>query len=476
MQVAHKAVKRRTGCLQRSVLPKVAGSRCFSGKTSTYDVVIIGGGIVGNACAYELRKKGYTTCNVDRLPSPGYGSTSSSSSILRSFYSLEETCRLSWESYHIWENWGDYVGASADEDICTVREVGVAALITPASSHCLSYIRNVSKALDACGVPYQHWDLAELERRMPYISTASFYPPRRIDDEKFGEENGQQLSGALFSEKAGYVNDPQLAARNIADAAKRLGGDFCWNAKVSSISLDPTGRKVRGVVLDDGAVINTNIIINAAGPHSPIIHDLAFSSANVSDDSKIGSKAMKVEVAYLLKPSEVSDCAHEMPIVADFDSGVYMRPQQGGQLVIGSVEPECDKLEFLGSADDVPLSVSDVWTNTVYRTALRLPSLRIPTTSPGLVSMYDTTPDWVPIYDKSSLGGFYSMRGTSGNQFKMAPVVGKIGAELVDGCENGRDHDTNPLTLNMTEVSGTVCLDLFSRLRSVATTSGSVFA
>ncbi len=34
--------------------------------------------------------------------------------------------------------------------------------------------------------------------------------------------------------------------------------------------------------------------------------------------------------------------------------------------------------------------------------------------------------------------------GTSGNQYKNAPVVGRMMAELIDSCEKGLDHDKEP--------------------------------
>ena len=62
----------------------------------------------------------------------------------------------------------------------------------------------------------------------------------------------------------------------------------------------------------------------------------------------------------------------------------------------------------------------------MWRAALRIPTLCIPNTAQGIVDLYDVTPDWNPIYDKSSLPGYYMAIGTSGNQFKNAPVVGDL--------------------------------------------------
>ena len=34
--------------------------------------------------------------------------------------------------------------------------------------------------------------------------------------------------------------------------------------------------------------------------------------------------------------------------------------------------------------------------------------------------------------------------GSSGNQFKNAPIAGHCMAELIDACEKGHDHDQDP--------------------------------
>jgi hypothetical protein len=50
----------------------------------------------------------------------------------------------------------------------------------------------------------------------------------------------------------------------------------------------------------------------------------------------------------------------------------------------------------------------------------------------------------LPLYDRTQLSGFYVAIGTSGNQFKNAPVVGRLMAALIDQVEFGADHDAQP--------------------------------
>ncbi len=73
----------------------------------------------------------------------------------------------------------------------------------------------------------------------------------------------------------------------------------------------------------------------------------------------------------------------------------------------------------------------------------------------------------IPVYDRSDLQGFYMAVGTSGNQFKNAPVVGLMMAALVEACENGHDHDVTPVTLTGAYTGVEFDLGFYSRNRTV---------
>ena len=103
----------------------------------------------------------------------------------------------------------------------------------------------------------------------------------------------------------------------------------------------------------------------------------------------------------------------------------------------------------------------------VQRVAQRIPGL--PVTGPvrGVVDLYDVTDDWIPIYDESDLPGFYMAIGTSGNQFKNAPVAGAMMSELIIACEQGCDHDRDPLPFHLERAGRTISIGFFSRRRRI---------
>jgi sarcosine oxidase subunit beta len=101
------------------------------------------------------------------------------------------------------------------------------------------------------------------------------------------------------------------------------------------------------------------------------------------------------------------------------------------------------------------------------REAQRIGGLRVPNQMQGVVDLYDVSDDWIPIYDKSDLPGFYMAVGTSGNQYKNAPVVGVMMSALIDKVEAGHDHDKNPIQFQMKYTGRTFNMGFYSRLREI---------
>jgi glycine/D-amino acid oxidase-like deaminating enzyme len=110
----------------------------------------------------------------------------------------------------------------------------------------------------------------------------------------------------------------------------------------------------------------------------------------------------------------------------------------------------------------------------MLRFARRVPEFGIPSQPVGLAALYDTTDDWVPIYDRSSLLGFFMACGTSGNQFKNAPIAGQFMRDIVDATMSGHDHDADPLQFRGAFTGQLIDLSAFSRKREPANTSHTV--
>jgi sarcosine oxidase, subunit beta len=333
--------------------------------------------------------------------------------------------------------------------MASLRECGGIIFRSPNSQQ---FLDGCTESMATVGVPFEELDLQATQKIADRLGwdISKPYVPRRIDHPDFGvpcESGG--ITGSVFTPDAGYVSDPQLATQNFCFAAQNKGATFMFQSKV--VGIEQENGKVSGLKLANGTTVTAPIIVNAAGPYSCKINDLAFSASrgggSVPNDMKFATRAMRQEVAYAQSPPGVNMDKHGM-IVVDFDLGYYSRPEVGNKILFGGLEPECDPFEWEdGDIDkDMNLNLSDVWTNYIYRGALRIPNLPIPRSkgAQGIVAAYDVTPDWTPIYDKSALGGYYMAIGTSGNQFKNCAVAGELMAGLIEYCENGHNHDVSP--------------------------------
>jgi sarcosine oxidase subunit beta len=181
---------------------------------------------------------------------------------------------------------------------------------------------------------------------------------------------------------------------------------------------------------------------------------------------RIKTRPMKQEVAHVPAP-EGLHWERDGFMLSDGDIGCYSRPEVGNHFLIGSEDPECDPRLWVEDPDEYDRNFTDQWKCMVMREAMRVSDLAVPNQYQGVVDLYDVSDDWIPIYDKSSLPGFYMAIGTSGNQYKNAPVAGAMMAKLIDACENGRDHDADPCQFELKYLNRTLNAGFYSRNREI---------
>lgn len=422
----------------------------------SYDAIIIGAGIIGASVAKEMAAQGKKTLSIDKLPEAGYGSTSGSCAIIRTYYSAFETCALAYESWFYWKGWDEYLGVKDEAGAAAYYDVGCLVIKTDQNKQLV----DVCRMMDEVSCPYTHLQPDDIQQHLAGVDTQSYYPPKRPEDDDFGKPTGPSVSGAVHFPRGGYVSDPKLAAHNVQRSAEAAGAKFMFNATVTEIR-QADGR-VCGVTLADGTQIDAPVVVNVAGPHSFVINKMA----GVTDDMQISTRALRHEVAHVPAPEGLNFDTHPT-IYSDSDIYTYARPEVGNNILIGSEDPACDTQEWVEDPDNFDENISEQTRVLAMRLAQRIPALGIPGQGNGVVALYDVTEDWMPIYDKSSLPGFYMAIGTSGNQFKNAPVVGMLMAELIDAIEDGHDHDATPVRFHLKNIAQDISLGSFSRNREI---------
>ncbi len=428
------------------------------------EVCVIGGGVIGCAVGLELRRRGLDVIVLDRNGEVGHGSTSASCGIVRRFYSQPGMTAMAHEGAHIWADWGGYLGP-IDEDLAVFRRTGMAFVLPELTEE----LRERALKMQEIGVPARVLTASELKERFPWLDIASQHPPRSIDDPAFLEEgSGRSIGGAVYEEDAGYVVSPGLATHNLRLAGEREGVRFQLNREVRSVSEG--GRRRFALGLSDGSTLESDVVVNVAGPHSGRVNALAGVRLPLE------TRPLVREVHALENPLRDAPQGWTLPIVGDLDGGIYFRPEAGDRsLIVGTTDPSCDELEWAEDPDTARTSLSQRYRERqCLRAMKRFPGLRLGPMK-GVVSLYDVTvQDWYPIADRTDRPGYYVCIGTSGSSFKTAPVLGSLMAQVVAASEQGRDVDEEPIQLELPRIGQVVDASFLSRRRGALASSDTV--
>ena len=417
------------------------------------DVLIVGAGVIGSAVAKAVAERGHSVTVVDSHGIAGHGSTSSSAAIVRLHATSVDAVVLAAEALPYWHKWRDFLAAPQDEPLAALHTCG-SVILDDGSG----FVEQVSAAMSTVQVAHQRWDHDEMRRRLPLFDLHAFGPPTLPTDDRFWADPADLIPAAVYTPDSGWVDDPALAAANLLYAARRAGAAFRPHRTVTDV-LVRAGR-CRGVTLDDGTTLDADAVVNAAGPHSARINALADVSAAMT----VHTAALRQELHHLAAPPGLVPETGRMHVV-DGDLGINFRPEGGGALLVGSGGAACDEKIYVDPDDwDQPIRPAE-WERHVLRLARRIPDLQVPNRPAGVTGLYDVTPDWMPIYDRTALDGFYVAIGTSGNQFKTAPLVGELMSELIE--RNGRRPTTaDELTLAGPATGQPIRLAPYSATRS----------
>jgi FAD-dependent oxidoreductase domain-containing protein 1 len=356
-----------------------------------YDVVIIGGAIVGSSVAYYLREQGFSgsIALIDRDPQFAHAATTLSCASIRQQFSIPENIRLSQFTLGLFRRLKEEFGGDADIGF---RENGYLILSTGEG---LPVLKANHLAQQAEGADIVIEDAETLVRRFPFLS------PDGIVAGAFGR------SGEGWFDAHAYL---QLFRR----ALKTKTIDFV-NAAVTGIERE--GSRASAALLDNGERLEAGTIVNAAGPNAGKVSALAGITLPV--------EPRKRSVFVFEAREKFAD----MPLIVD-PSGIYVRPE-GAVYITGGAEPE----EGDAAADpddfepDWPLFEETIWPAI----ATRVPAFEAIKATRAWAGHYDynTLDQNAVIGPHPEVENFIFANGFSGHGLQQAPAVGRAIAELI---------------------------------------------
>lgn len=356
--------------------------------TTPIDVIVVGGGINGVSIAFNLAKAGLGVTLIEK-DFIAAGPTGRSSAIIRQHYSHEVTARMALRSLRIFQNFDDVVGGDPE-----FHQTG---FLLAARTEDVELLETNIALQQEVGIDTRLVSPQEVKELEPHIS---------LDG----------IAAAAYEPGSGYA-DPAATATAYAQRAKDFGAHLQLGIQVQKVLVE-RGR-VMGVDTDQGTV-QAGAVVVAAGPWSPLI------TKTVGIELPI--KVSRHQVATYRRPDEFE----RHMVFAAFTDEIYIRPETGGLMLVGSIEP--------GEAEDeVPNPDSfnervdfDIVADFSERVARRYPLMERGTTAGGWASLYDITPDWHAIMGAlPGVEGLYCVAGTSGHGFKLGPAVGEMMADLI---------------------------------------------
>lgn len=228
----------------------------------------------------------------------------------------------------------------------------------------------------------------------------------------------EDLVAGCYEPASGYCN-PVETAQGFARAARAAGARIQEGTAV--VGLLREADRVRGVRTSAGDIV-APVVLNAAGLWS------AGVAAMAGVDLPIHVCRHKISI---VSWPEAERRPH--PMVYDFVTNIYTRPELGEHILVGGLDAEesRDAVDPDSYKEGVSLDES---TDALVRVSHRFPVLADGRIARGYAGCFDVTPDWHPILDRVGPEGYHVAAGFSGHGFKLSPAVGQmLAALIVDG-------------------------------------------
>ncbi|HTJ82111.1 MAG TPA: FAD-binding oxidoreductase [Polyangiaceae bacterium] len=347
------------------------------------DVVIVGGGIMGLAVAYNLAKHhGITDVTVVEKSYLTSGASGRNGGGVRAQFSSETNVRLMQESLRICREFAREMKINV-----WFRQGGYLFLVRSEAAQ--KNLEASVRVQNQCGHPTRMMSPREAQKIVPELDTEGV------------------VAAAYNAEDA--VVFPWPFVWGYATGAAKLGVDIATFTEVTG--FDTRGGRITGVRTSKGRIA-TSRVVNACGAWSPEV-----------------ARMLGVELPN--KPHRHEICSSEplkpwlTPLVADLSNGLYFSQSTRGEIVGGISNHDVpDGIDMRSSAKFLGL-----YARALTRTVPILGDVKVLRQWAGC---YDLTPDQNPIIGQvDEIEDFFQVSGFMGHGFMMAPVIGRLLAEHI---------------------------------------------
>jgi FAD-dependent oxidoreductase domain-containing protein 1 len=389
-----------------------------------FDLIVIGGGIIGGSALYHLSKIGYRgrVLVVEREDALSKGSTALSAGGFRNIWTTPINMRLTSYSIEKLKNFHDelkfpigfdqrgYLFCQYEENFESAKRYGE------------EWTKN--------GVRIEFLDAAEVEKKVPGLRAGIDH----IDPEVNEVLGMKPIAGGVFGPDCGAF-DPSAATQGYFERGiEAMDGRAELRLRTAVSKMRIGDGKYEGVELEDGTFIASEKIIVAAGAWT----NQLFERSGLNGDDLPPVVPIK-RMLYITNFPPIEGF-EQIPMTI-IDKGIYFRPE-GVNLLIGKADPDTP------ASFDITADAAYYEEQINYYLQERVPGME----RCRLMSM------WGGLYDTNKVdhnavlgehphyGGLLFATGFSGHGAMEAPAAGLAMAELVMYGEY-RTLDCTPLSI-----------------------------
>lgn len=361
-----------------------------------YDVVIIGGAMMGSSTAWFLSNmSGFQgkvlVVEMDRTYANS--STAHTNSCMRQQFSNELNVKISQFAADFVKNMRSYMGDDPRVPELTIQNYGYMYLSD--NDELTATLRENQKIQIAAGAETELLGTDEIQARYPFY---------QLDDIQLGSINlkdeGYWDGGSVFDWwRRGAVDN---------------GVEYISNRVVG---MDVSGGRVQSVTLETGEVIGCGQVVNTSGPRAALTAKMAGISLPVEPRKRF---------TWIFSAEKPLD--RDLPLTID-PSGVHMR-QDGPTTYLAGGPPD-DEDDIAVDPDDFTMDHGR-WENHVWPIiATRIPqfeAIKVVTEWAGHYA-YNTLDQNAVLGPHPEIANFVFLNGFSGHGLQQSPAMGRAIAE-----------------------------------------------
>lgn len=360
----------------------------YNTSVKTWDVIIIGAGIIGLSLAISLRKQGLRVLVVERGEPGREASSAAAGMLVGSGTELPSALQtLAAESARMYPEFAHEIEDESGMKV-DLREQGTIVLSTAEN------LRSGAERLSA-------EKLLALEPEL----AASLNRSDSGSDGRQGVENPKSSLAAFLHERS---VDPRALATAAIKAARHRGIDISAGTEV--LALISSGDRVNGVRTGKSSY-RADIVVNCAGAWAGCIAPHKFPVRPVKGQMVAVVAGPKLE--HVVRADEV-----------------YLVPRSDGRIVIGST------LEHVGYNKQTNV---DAIQRLLHAARELVPALAHAKMHEDWAGLRPGTPDHLPLLGEASIRGYFVAGGHYRDGILLAPITAQVMTELILGKSLSHD-------------------------------------